>query len=104
MPTGVEGEVRGSPRPDKATTKRLLLNHGRSAGVSNRKGFGWKRWSRRRLYDGLQLFNGYRVRRLGLAAKWLAQRTVYQFSSASRFTAAQAGFLLLSQSRDRPDR
>jgi hypothetical protein len=41
---------------------------------------------------------------MGLAAKWLAQRTVYQFSSASRCTAAQAGFLLLSQSRDRPDR
>jgi RNA-directed DNA polymerase len=29
----------------------------------NRRGFGWKRWSRRWLYDTLQLFNGYRVRR-----------------------------------------
>jgi len=28
----------------------------------NRQGFGWKRWSRRWLYDGLGLFNGYRVR------------------------------------------
>jgi RNA-directed DNA polymerase len=28
------------------------------------RGFGWKRWSRRWLYDGLGLFNGYRVRRL----------------------------------------
>jgi RNA-directed DNA polymerase len=28
-----------------------------------REGFGWKRWSRRSLYDSLKLFNGYRVRR-----------------------------------------
>jgi RNA-directed DNA polymerase len=28
-----------------------------------RKGFGWKRWNRRWLYDTLKLFNGYRVRR-----------------------------------------
>src|SRR5262249_56553228 len=28
-----------------------------------RKGFGWTRWNRRRLYDTLKLFNGYRVRR-----------------------------------------
>jgi RNA-directed DNA polymerase len=28
-----------------------------------REGFGWKRWSRRWLYDSLKLFNGYRVRR-----------------------------------------
>jgi RNA-directed DNA polymerase len=28
-----------------------------------RKGFGWKRWSRRWLYDTLRLFNDYRVRR-----------------------------------------
>lgn len=29
----------------------------------NRRGFGWKRWSRRWLYEGLKLFNGYRVYR-----------------------------------------
>jgi RNA-directed DNA polymerase len=29
----------------------------------NRKGFGWKRWSRRRLYDTLRLFHDYRVSR-----------------------------------------
>jgi RNA-directed DNA polymerase len=28
-----------------------------------RKGFGWKRWSRSWLYEGLRLFNGYKVRR-----------------------------------------
>jgi len=28
-----------------------------------RKGFGWKRWSRGWLYEGLRLFNGYKVRR-----------------------------------------
>jgi len=28
-----------------------------------RKGFGWKRWSRRWLYEALGLFNSYRVRR-----------------------------------------
>ena len=27
-------------------------------------GFGWKRWSRRWLYEDLKLFNSYRVRRL----------------------------------------
>jgi RNA-directed DNA polymerase len=29
----------------------------------NRQGFGWKRWSRRWLYDELGLFSGYRVHR-----------------------------------------
>ena len=33
-----------------------------------RRGFGWKTWSRRWLYDELRLFNDYRVRR-GSAAK-----------------------------------
>jgi RNA-directed DNA polymerase len=28
-----------------------------------RKGFGWERWSRRRLYDTPAQFNGYRVLR-----------------------------------------
>jgi len=28
-----------------------------------RRGFGWQRWSRQWLYDGLGLFNGYRVSR-----------------------------------------
>jgi RNA-directed DNA polymerase len=28
-----------------------------------REGFGWKRWSRRWLYDTFKLFNGYKVRR-----------------------------------------
>ena len=28
-----------------------------------RRGFGWRRWSRRWLYEGLGLFNDYRVRR-----------------------------------------
>jgi RNA-directed DNA polymerase len=31
--------------------------------TQNRKGFGWKRWSRQWLYESLRLFNGYRVRR-----------------------------------------
>jgi RNA-directed DNA polymerase len=34
----------------------------------NRKGFGWKRWSRQWLYQGLGLFNNYRVRRPRLKA------------------------------------
>ena len=33
------------------------------AHAQKRKGFGWKRWNRRWLYDTLRLFNGYRVRR-----------------------------------------
>jgi len=37
----------------------------------NRRGFGWKRWSRRWLYDGLGLFNQYRVRRPRTAPKAL---------------------------------
>ena len=28
-----------------------------------RRGFGWRKWSRRWLYESLGLFNGYRVRR-----------------------------------------
>ena len=36
-----------------------------------RKGFGWKRWSRRWLYDELGLFNKYRVRRASLTPKVL---------------------------------
>ena len=31
----------------------------------NRKGFGWRRWSRSWLYETLKLFNSYRVRRSG---------------------------------------
>jgi len=34
----------------------------------NQKGFGWKRWSRRWLYETLKLFNGYKVRRPALKA------------------------------------
>ena len=34
------------------------------AKARQRRGFGWKRWSRRWLYDGLGLFNEYRIRRL----------------------------------------
>jgi RNA-directed DNA polymerase len=37
----------------------------------SRKGLGWKRWSRRWLYDELGLFNNYRVRRVGLTPKAL---------------------------------
>ena len=34
------------------------------AKARQRRGFGWKRWSKRWLYDGLGLFNEYKVRRL----------------------------------------
>ncbi len=34
------------------------------AKARQRRGLGWKRWSNRWLYDGLGLFNGYKVRRL----------------------------------------
>jgi hypothetical protein len=34
-----------------------------------RKGFGWQRWSRRWLYDELDLFKDYRVRRPVVALK-----------------------------------
>jgi RNA-directed DNA polymerase len=40
--------------------KKIRRHLGRSR---NRRGFGWKRWSRRWLYEELKLFNGYRVRR-----------------------------------------
>ena len=40
--------------------KKIRRHMGRA---QNRKGFGWKRWSRRWLYETLRLFNGYRVRR-----------------------------------------
>jgi RNA-directed DNA polymerase len=39
--------------------KKIRRHMGRSR---NRRGFGWKRWSRRWLYEELKLFNGYRVR------------------------------------------
>jgi RNA-directed DNA polymerase len=45
--------------------KKIRRHLGRSR---NCRGFGWTRWSRRWLYDELQLFNGYRVRR-GLTPK-----------------------------------
>ena len=41
--------------------KKIRRHMGRS---QKRQGFGWKRWSRRWLYEDLKLFNGYRVRRL----------------------------------------
>ncbi|MFP4895758.1 group II intron reverse transcriptase/maturase [Paraburkholderia sp. EG304] len=40
--------------------KKIRRHMGRSR---NRRGFGWKTWSRCWLYDELKLFNGYRVRR-----------------------------------------
>jgi hypothetical protein len=40
--------------------KKVRRHMGRA---QNRKGFGWKRWSRQWLYESLRLFNGYRVRR-----------------------------------------
>jgi RNA-directed DNA polymerase len=40
----------------------------------NRQGFGWKRWSRRWLYDELGLFNNYHVRRPSLTPKALPAR------------------------------
>ena len=40
--------------------KKIRRHMGRSR---NRRGFGWKRWSRQWLYEGLKLFNGYQVRR-----------------------------------------
>ena len=37
----------------------------------NLSGFGWKRWSKRWIYDGLGVLHHYRVRRSGLVAKAL---------------------------------
>ena len=39
-----------------------------------RKGFGWKRWSKRWLHDELGLFDDYRVRRMPLKPKALPTR------------------------------
>ncbi|MBA3353000.1 MAG: group II intron reverse transcriptase/maturase [Blastocatellia bacterium] len=39
-----------------------------------RRGFGWKRWSRERIYEGLGLFNGYRLHRFELHPKALPAR------------------------------
>ena len=43
--------------------KKIRRHLGRSR---KQRGFGWKRWSRRWLYDELKLFNGYRVRRISV--------------------------------------
>jgi RNA-directed DNA polymerase len=40
----------------------------------NRRGFGWKRWSRHWLYDELKLYNQYRVRRRWQVPKVLPAR------------------------------
>ena len=40
--------------------KKIRRHLGRSR---NRRGYGWKRWSRQWIYEDLKLFNGYRVRR-----------------------------------------
>ncbi|MGF6266482.1 hypothetical protein OKW49_007475 [Paraburkholderia youngii] len=40
--------------------KKIRRHIGRSR---NRRGFGWKTWSRHWLYDEQKLFNGYQVRR-----------------------------------------
>ena len=40
--------------------KKIRRHMGRS---QNRRGYGWKRWSRQWIYEELKLFNGYRVRR-----------------------------------------
>jgi hypothetical protein len=38
----------------------------------NRRGFGWKRWSRAWLYEALGLFAGYRVQR------WAASESAFR--------------------------
>jgi len=42
--------------------------------AKQRQGFGWKRWSKRWLYDTFGLFNEYRLRRLAPLPKALATR------------------------------
>jgi len=41
--------------------KKIRRHLGRSR---KQRGFGWKRWSRRWLYEDLKLFNSYRIRRM----------------------------------------
>ena len=59
------------------------------------RGFGWKRWSRRWLYDGLGLFNGYRVRRLLRSPTALPPRQVSSPLVRSEHVRAQYSFALL---------
>jgi len=42
--------------------------------AQKRKGFGWKRWSKRWLYEDLKLFNNYRVKRDGPLPKVVPAR------------------------------
>src|SRR5258708_1931427 len=42
--------------------------------AQKRKGFGWKRWSKRWLYEDLKLFNNYRVKRDGPLPKVVPER------------------------------
>jgi RNA-directed DNA polymerase len=42
--------------------------------AQKRKGFGWKRWSKRWLYEDLKLFNSYRVKRDGPLPKVVPAR------------------------------
>jgi RNA-directed DNA polymerase len=44
--------------------------------AKKRKGFGWKRWSTQWLYEALELFNGYRVRRYDPFPKAVPARQV----------------------------
>ena len=51
---------------EKRAKKRILLNDDQRrhlARAQGRQGFGWKRWSRKWLYDELGLSGGYRVKR-----------------------------------------
>ena len=43
--------------------RRLYVKAKAETSWRQRKGFGWKRWSRRWLHDTLKLFNGYKGRR-----------------------------------------
>lgn len=54
--------------------EKKVRRHRRRA--RNLRGFGWQRWRRRWLDDGLGLFNGSRVRRLVLSPKALPTRSV----------------------------
>jgi hypothetical protein len=68
----------------------------------NRKGFGWKRWSRRWLYETLGLFNGYRVRRsMPKAAPCKAGRTDRTYRGGAPRAGHASGGLVSSPSPDR---
>jgi len=67
-----KGEMIKAPISLQDLRRRIYIKAKAESAWRLRQVFGWKRWSRRWLYEELGLFNNYRVKRDKIASKALS--------------------------------